>query len=191
MTFAFANILTAFDESTIGSKVGNPTAFLAALETAVANHDESRDRAPGQHFVVMSMEDAAAGEVTCGIGHRTPNPADFVLRNHRGNVNPFLRRDCALPVTFLATIVYTREAYLADPDVIASSETIADDATHVVVAVLASAEGVPNPLPRGTYRLAHCLAGGNKEADAWTLAEVKQMCTDSVAYEDTFCVVAD
>ena len=161
MTFAFANILTAFDESTIGSKVGNPTAFLAALETAVATHDESRDR------------------------------ADFVLRNHRGNVNPFLRRDCALPVTFLATIVYTREAYLADPDVIASSETIADDATHVVVAVLASAEGVPNPLPRGTYRLAHCLAGGNKEADAWTLAEVKQMCTDSVAYEDTFCVVAD
>ena len=190
MIFAFANILTALDESTIGSKVGNRTAFLAALEVAVANHDESRDRAPGQHFVVMSMEDAAAGEVTCGIGHRTTNPEDFVLRNHRGNVCAFLRRECALPVTFLATIVYTKEAYLSDPDVIDGDE-MCKHITHVVVAVLASADGVPNPLPRGTYRLAHCLAGGNKEALAWTLEEVKQMCTDSVAYEDTFCVVAD
>ena len=191
MNFAFANILTAMDESTIGSKVGNPGGFLKALETAVESHDTSRDRAPGQHFVVMSMDAVEAGAVTCGIGHRTANPEDFVLRNHRGNVSAFLRRENALPVTFCATIVYTREAYLADPDVIASGDTIADEASHVIVAVLASADGVPNPLPRGTYRLAHCLAGGNKEADAWSLEEVKQMCTDSVAYEDKFCVVAD
>ena len=192
MNFAFANILTAMDESTIGSKVGNPGGFLKALETAVESHDTSRDRAPGQHFVVMPMDAVAAGEVTCGIGHRTENPDDFVLRNHRGNVSAFLRREHALPVTFCATIVYTREAYMEDPDV-ADSEgvTIAEEATHVIVAVLASADGVPNPLPRGTYRLAHCLAGGNKEADAWSLAEVKQMCVDSVAYEDKFCVVAD
>ncbi len=191
MKFAFANILTAMDEATIGSKVGNPAGFLKALEAAVGSHDTSRDRAPGQHFVVMPMEAVEAGEVTCGLGHRTDNPADFVLRNHRGNVSAFLHREHALPVTFCATIVYTRDAYLSDPDVIASGDTIADEATHVVVAVLASAEGVPNPLPRGTYRLAHCLAGGNKEADAWSLEEVKQMCADSVAYEDKFCVVAD
>jgi len=192
MKFAFANILTAMDDRTIGSKVGNPRGFLQALETAVENHDTSRDRAPGQHFVVMPMDAVAAGEVTCGIGHRTENPDDFVLRNHRGNVSAFLRREHALPVTFLASIVYTREAYMEDPDV-ADSEgvTIAEEATHVIVAVLASADGVPNPLPRGTYRLAHCLAGGNKEAEAWSLEEVKQMCADSVAYEDKFCVVAD
>ena len=191
MNFAFANILTAMDETTIGSKVGNPRGFLKALETAVEAHDQSRDRAPGQHFVVLPMEAVEAGGVTCGIGLRTPNPDDFVLRNHRGNVSAFLRREHALPTTFCATIVYTRKAYLSDPDVIASGDTIADDATHVIVAVLASADGVPNPLPRGTYRLAHCLAGGNKEATAWSLEEVKQMCADSVAYEDKFCVVAD
>ena len=190
MQIAFANIVTAFDDSTVGSKVTSPREFLFALEEGVRSHDTSRDRAPGQHFVVLSTPEAMSA-VSCGIGLRPTDPDDFLLRNHRGNVSVFLRREHALPVSFLAAIVYTREAYLSDPDVVASGETVAEEATHVLVAVLASAEGVPNPLPRGTYRLAHCLAGGNKEADAWSLEEVKQMCADSVAYEDRFCVVAD
>jgi hypothetical protein len=191
MRFELADVVTAFDNMAIGTRVGNRAAFEVCLGMAVDAHDTARDRAPGQHFIVMPLEAATAADVTCGVGHRTANITDFVLRNHRGNVSPFLRREHALPISFLACIVYTREAYMADPEVVESGEVIATDATHVIVAVLASADDVPNPLPRGTYRLAHCLAGGNNEADSWTLEEVREMCGASVAYEDRFCVVAD
>jgi hypothetical protein len=191
MQFTPANIVTAFSNTAIGTRVGNRAAFEVCLGMAVDAHDTSQDRAPGQHFIVLPLDAATAAAVTCGVGRRTANITDFVLRNYRGSVSAFLRRENALPVSFFACIVYTREAYMADPEVIESGEVVAEDATHVIVAVLASADGVPNPLPRGTYRLAHCLAGGNNEADAWTLEEVREMCSASVAYEDEFCVVAD
>lgn len=91
-------------------------------------------------------------------------------------------------------VVYTREAYLADPDLQQPEEAEerarieASDATHVIVAVLAFA-GPKSPLPPNTFL--HNLAGGNHEALSWTADEIRSTAQQVKAYWNEWCVVAD
>lgn len=182
--------ISKFSAAAIGTRVVSPEAFYQFLIEAVEKHDESQDRTPGQHYVVLPAE--ALETVSSGVGPRTQDPDDFVKRCYRGVVSLFLKREKAAKAESLAVVVYTRDAYLADPDVSSDSEEttriLESNATHVIVTILASAG--PRA-PRGPYRFVHCLAGGNKDADTWTLSEIREMAKDIIEYHDKWCTVAD
>ena len=180
------HVLSAFAPETIGTKVIDPDRFLAILGGAIRGHDLSRDRVPGQHFIVLSEE--AVNTVSCGVGRRTANPDDYVVRAHRGRVDAYLRRDLAAPAESLAVVVYTHDAYNADPQVAAEGRQVGDDVTHVIVAVRASAG--PRP-PLSPYRFVSNLAGGNREATLWSADEIRAMAQEIVEYDQGWCVVAD
>lgn len=191
ITIAPSYIWQAEDEVVIGSKVGNSPAFRSALTEAIVNHDTSKDRAEGQHFIVLSADAIEASKITCGVGRKTSNINDYVMREWRGNVDTFLKRENALPVAFCAVIVYTKDAYLADPHMSdeVRAEVEASDGTHYLIALLANADGVPNA--RSPYRLVDSLAGGNNEFENISIEDVKAMAVESKAYADTWSVVAD
>lgn len=152
--FAVSNICTAFDPETVGSKVDLMATFMRLLEYAVRHHDTSKDRASGQHYIVMP--DEAKQTVSAGDGLKTDNVEDYIIRYHREGPKMFLKRECAGEVKDLAVVVYTREAYFKDPDY--DGEEDIGDATHIIVAVLASS-GPKSPVT--PYRFVHNLAGGN------------------------------
>jgi len=184
MKIALSNILTAFSAITVGSKVLHPEAFIAALLDALEHHDTSKDRTPGQHFVVCprSMFELVSG----GVGPASSNPDDYVLREWRGDVMAFLHREKASPVNFLACVVYTREAYLNDPEVTGTEREKIGGATHVLVAVLAGDAGPVQP-----GRLVYNLAGANHDFDAMSGDEIRKLAKESSEYWSTHNVVAD
>jgi hypothetical protein len=186
VNISISNILTAFDAFTIGSKVENAPAFLSALRDAVASHDTGTDRVPGQHFIIAPD---CIPTVSAGDGPRPADPEAFVPALHRGRVDLFLRREHAGDVNFCACIVYTMDAYLADPEVDADEHArlLVEGATHVLVAVIASS-GPEAPLT--PHRLVSNLAGGNREALDWTKAEIHEKAEASIAYWDEYAVVA-
>jgi hypothetical protein len=190
MTILTSNICSAFTPNAIGTRVVDGDAFLNALETAVASYDASVDRVPGQHFVPMPEDTYCT--VSTGVGKRSPDPQDYVIRVHRGQANLYLKREKAAPVETLAAIVYTREAYLNDPDVqrdAAEQERVSNsDASHVLVAVLASA-GPKSPLTPD--RFVKNLAGANCEALTWSTDEIHEKAMEIAAYYDAWHVVAD
>ncbi|MBI4434843.1 hypothetical protein HY635_03475 [Candidatus Uhrbacteria bacterium] len=144
---------------------------------------------PGQHYIVLPRE--ANKAVSAGVGRRTDSPESYMLRVHRGRVSAYLNRYLAADVESVAVVVYTRKAYLADPDVQADpkeAERIGSAVTHVIVAVLASAG--PNP-PLTPFRFVANLAGGNNEALAWTADEIRAKALEIAAYADGWDVVAD
>jgi hypothetical protein len=192
-SFVVSVVCHAFDNVAIGSRVTDRGAFMEALIAAVVSHDTSKDRAPGQHFIVLP--ETTFSSVSSGEGKRTANVGDYVLRIHRGVVGPYLKRDLASPIKTLAVVVYTVEAYLADPEINEvpgkkeQIESARDQgATHVIVAVIAAA--APRA-PRTPYRFTAALAGGNNEADTWSLEEVRRMASESISYWDEWAIVAD
>lgn len=184
-----ANILTAHLPASIGTRVTDLPAFMAVLGRAIEEHDFSKDEVPGQGFLMIPD---AVPLVSAGVGARTTDPADYVCRVHRGVVSAFLKREKAATVEGCAAIVYTLEAYLADPDVLKEPEEAARvveaGASHVLVAVLAFAG--PKP-PLTPHRFVANLAGGNNEALAWTADQIREIAKGVLAYDDAWCVVAD
>lgn len=158
IVFSFSNVCTANNVETIGSKILDIGKFVSFLKEAVENHDTSQDRVIGQHFIVLPKE--AYGTVSSGTGLKTKNPDDYVIRNHREGPKMFLKRAHASKVKSLAVVVYTREAYMNDPDYDPAEAKSIGEATHIIVAVLAG-DGKPSPVT--PYRFVHNLAGGNKE----------------------------
>lgn len=181
-------ILSAFSEKTIGTKVVDQDKFMEILQKCLEDHDPAQDRQEGQHFIPMPEE--AHSTVSAGVGQRTDNLNDYVLRFYRGQVDAYLRREKAAEVESLAAIVYTIASYLADSDIgPEEAERIRKSgATHVLVAVLATA-GPKAPL--SPKRLIHNLAGGNREVAQWTAEEIREKAAESKAYHDKWCVVAD
>lgn len=191
--FMCSNIVTAFDKITVGSKVINVASFWHLLEEAVKKHDVSNDRILGQHYV--KLDGAALLTVSSGVGKRpSPSlPEHYVMREHRGHFSAYLRRRFAAPVDSLACVVYTKEAYLNDPDVVNDDDEkhrihMFSESTHVLVAVLASS-GPASPLP--PYRLVHNLAGGNLEALVWTADEIRTKAKQSIEYWNEWSMVSD
>lgn len=179
-----ASIVTAFDTYVVGSKVTSKGEFLRVAVQAIEAHDFTTDRVPGQGFLVVPD---AIPFVSAGDGFRTEDPSDYVPVLHRGEVQLCLRRVKAGPVRSVALIVYTREAYLADPEVDTEERERVALATHVLVAVLASS-GPNGPLTPG--RLVANLAGGNNEALAWTADEIRATAAASNNYWTRYAVVA-
>lgn len=181
-----SNIVTALDAKTIGSKVTHPKEFFECLVRAIESYDFTKAQYPGQGYLLMND---AVPFVSAGVGLHSSNPDDYVIRKHRDRVGTFLKRSLAAQVTTCACVVYTLEAYLADPDITAEEASkISLDATHVLVAVLASA-GAPSPL--SPYRLVWNLAGGNNEALTWSAEMIRQKAKEAIDYDSDWCTVAD
>ena len=190
IVLAFANIVAAFNDSAIGSRVIERAPFLGSAKRAIAAHDFSKDRVPGQALVPVPE---AIPFVSAGVGLRSPDPEDYVLREHRGQVGAYLKRSRAAKVESCALVVYTRDAYLKDPDVDGAEVARIDymvggEATHVLVAVLAAA-GPPPPL--SAYRFAWNLAGGNREAQVWSADEIRAKAKEIIDYDKQWVTVAD
>lgn len=185
-----ANILSAMEVVTVGTKVLDHNGFLTAISTAVEGHDFSAERVPGQGYI--PMPESAHVFVSGGVGPRSANPADYVLRTHRGRVNAYLRRHLAAKVESLTCIVYTRAAYLTDPEVIEDKEEFErisnSSCSHILVAVLAST-GPKAPLT--PHRFLSNLAGGNREAETLSGDEIRTRAQEVLAYDDNWVVVAD
>ena len=191
MNIAPSNIWQAEEPTAVGSKVGNSPAFRSAIQGLITSHDPSNDRARGQHFIMLSPEVIDASAITCGVGRKSSNVDDYVKRFWRGSVKCFLKRELAVRCTWCAVIVYTKDAYLGDPQMedeerlrVESSTT-----THYLVALLANGDGVPDA--RSPYRLVDSLAGGNNEFADISIETVKAMAVRSKDYADNWSVVAD
>lgn len=217
-TFYIWPKLTAFDDKTVGSKVTDRVRFLEVLSAAVADFDFNAETnehvtTTGQGFIViptyklpdntilrvrMPALQPLQGQgvplsylVSAGVGLKVTEPESYVLREWRGNVKAFLKRNLAAPVESLAVVVYTVEAYLADPDVDPSerAEIEAGGATHAIVAVLANAG--PKPPAYSPGRLVSNLAGGNKDALAWDADTIRKHARAASEYANEWDVVAD
>lgn len=186
INFAISNVCSAFETAGVGTKVLKPGSLLGALTAAVEAHDQASDRVPGQHFI--NLPAVTFGFVSAGVGRRSEDPEDYVLRAHRGVVEAFLRREKAAAVEGLACVVYTRAAYNADPDVVSAGRQVDENTTHVVVAVLAFA-GPKAPL--GAERFVHNLAGGNNEALQWSGDEIREKAAEVATYWKSWSTVAD
>lgn len=213
MKLAISDIVTAFNkEGVIGTKVIIPQEdFITTLETTVLLTDNlQEDQVPGQHFVKCPR--GMNEMVSCGTGKHTGNAEDYIVRMHRGEPCLFLKRELAAPCTGLACVIYTRQAYLDDPQVTPERvEALPEDATHVLVAVLGFSD---SPKPEvSSHRFVRNLAGGNNEYDMLARAqaeyekaegadrfdsllqrEVELMVKRAkavVEYEQTWCTVAD
>lgn len=184
-----ANIVTALDEKAIGTRVTNVGGFFEAADRAIAAFDFEAQRVPGQGFLMCPD---IVPYLSAGVGKRSADPDHYVCRVHRGRVDAYLRREFAAPCEGAALVVYTKAAYLADPDVQKDEQEKAriesSEATHVLVAVL----GFAGPkAPLSPYRLVHNLGGGNKEAAVWTVEEIQQKAAESISYDSEWAVVAD
>ena len=189
----FAATCTATHPMAVGTRIRETATreFLRRVEPVIAAHDFAAERVLGQAVIdCPTVVDC----VSCGIGRRTESAHDYVLRPWRGRVEAFLRRSLAAPCAKVRLVVYTREAYLADPDVqrdpVERACVEESDCSHVLVAVLAEPADAANS-PVGLTRFVANLAGGNHEAATWSADEIRAMAKDVIAYDDAWCVVAD
>jgi hypothetical protein len=188
--FANANIVQAFNAKAVGTRVLDPMEFHGFLLDAVKSFDFDAQTTPGQGFI--PLPDDALPCVSAGVGRHVDDADAYVLRSWRGKVGAYLKREHAAPAEGLAAVVYTVDAYLADPDVAGDAAEVerikAESPTHVIVAVLAFA-GPKAPLTPG--RFIHNLAGGNKDALAWDADTIRAKAQEIAAYSAEWGVVAD
>ena len=184
-----ADIVTAFDSMAVGSKVTNAALFMELLLDAVESFDWETCRTRGQAYI--ELPDEAKHCVLAGVGQRTNNPDDYVIRTHRGRVGMYLRRHLAPEVTGVAVVVYTSHAYRDDPQIEWEEiERISKhNYSHMLVAVLAHSEGSNSPLT--PHRFIENLAGGNNEALSWTADEIREKAREISNHSNAWTVVAD
>lgn len=188
MIIAVSGICSAFEEHPIGSKVIWERNFMELLEKEITKHDFSSDRIPGQAYLVIP---GAEKYVLSGQGTHTQNPDDYELRLHRGKVHTFLKKHRAEPTVEVAAVVYTKAAYLSDPDILEDGgvergRIIARDPDYVLVTVLASSV---KSAPMSPYRFVKNLAGGNYEALAWTADEIREKARAIATHADAWGTV--
>lgn len=191
--FEIADIVTAFQkDGVIGARVVDCDRFMEGVRAAVARHEAKADqRMSGEYFLPLRRD--LFDTVTCGVGERSKNEDDYVVRIDQGQARAFLKRDFAAGVVGgLACVVYTRQAYLSNPEMEHKPEEAtrisASDCTHVIVAVLAR----PNeefPLP--IWTLVHSLAGGNERAQFWLVNMIREKARKSWEYWSKWVMVAD
>ena len=123
---------------------------------------------------------------------------DFHVRIHRGEPHAVLKRRVALEIgkppgralipDWVAAIVYTAEAFLADPDLLESEEQefIEGCYTHSLITIL-SGKGPKAPV--SSRRFVRNLAGGNATFNDMSLEELKAMAKEIVEYERNWITV--
>ncbi len=197
MKIGFANILQAFNDKCVGSKVTEPVHFMRYVEARVKAFPFDEQTTPGQGY--MTLPQTACEHVSAGVGRHIKCYDDdvaidcYVLRRWRGKVGAYLKREHAAKVESVAVVVYTRAAYMCDPDVQADEDEKVrvnhEELSHVIVAVLAGAG--PKAPAYTPGRLVSNLAGGNKDALAWTADEIRAKAVESAGYDSEWGVVAD
>lgn len=191
MKIGFANILQAFNDKCVGSKVTNRECFLSNVRLAVETFDFNAQTTPGQGYLLLNS--SAVNDVSAGVGRHVDNPKAYVLRSWRGKVGAYLKREHAAKVDSVAVVVYTRAAYMCDPDVAADWDEAYrvnhEELSHVIVAVLAGAG--PKAPAYTPGRLVSNLAGGNKDALAWDADTIREKAKESADYASEWAVVAD
>lgn len=186
MKLAISNVCAAFSSGPVVGTRALPT-LLPIIEKAVVSHDQSKDQVAGQY--VIALPPGATLHVQSGIGFRTKNDSDYIVRVWRGRAECFLKREHSVTATGVTAIVYTREAYAKDPDVSAEELESIGDCTHVVVAVLASAG--PEHCPAAPWTFVHNLAGGNNGELAMNANQIRSKAETIEFYYSVWCVVAD
>jgi len=194
----FASIVQAFNETAIGTKAVKPEELKNLLARVAETHeypeedDAEKGIIRGQSFIILPPE--AIEMVVSGVGKRTSKPEDFVLREWRGEVQPFLKREHAVPVTGVAVVLYTAEAYLRDPQVQEDENewmrVARSFAEHIVVAVIAfgGPQGAP---PLSPSRFVSNLGGGNLNAQKLDGDTIREQAREIDKYHKEWCVVAD
>ena len=182
-------IITCLSDNTIGTKVTDLAKFNEVLYKAVSFCDFEAQRQPGQGFIMCPE---LIPYISAGVGRATDDPNDYVKRSYRGRVRTYLKREKAAVCEGAALVVFTRDAYLADPETKSNEqETVrikASSATHVLVAVL----GYAGPkAPLSPEALVHNLAGHNNEALKWSADEIRAKAKESDEYHSEWSVVAD
>jgi len=178
---SISDIVTAFDDRTIGSKVIWPEVFVANVKRSIMDFDWDSCSYPGQAYIVMPV--GVPNGVLPGNAPVTDDPEDYVIRKHRGRVGMYRKRPGGWSqVDHLAVVVYEVEAYINDPDVSQeeAERVFLENCTHVLVAVLASS-GPPSPLTPKAF--VHNLAGGNNEALEWTGDQIREKAREIEEYQ--------
>lgn len=91
-----SNILTALNQQALGTKVTNVQAFMGCVLKAIAGIDFAAQRVPGAGIHPLCR---IGSHLSAGVGRRTDNPADYVVRSHRGRVDAYLRHEVATGYT--------------------------------------------------------------------------------------------
>lgn len=189
MKFAVSNVCHAFDAVGIGSRVVAPK-FYEYLEKATNSATFSD---AGIARVVMPPESLTT--VSCGVGYRTKDPSNYVLRLHRGQVGAYLKREFAKPATSLAVIVYKKAAYLVDKDVLQEPDELkrvkSMDVDYVIVSVNASCGDEASRDVVDPFRFVCNVSGSNLDYDAYNKAKLVDIAKQIRAYHETWCVVSD
>ena len=191
-SFEVASTLTAFNSTgVVGIKVVNHEGFFTELAAALESYSTTEDRVPGQHFVVLPK--TAHSTVSAGVGKKREDRRAYVISLHHGQPGIFLNRALAVEVEELTCIVYTREAYLADPGVAGDAAEVErigrSGCSHVVVAVHASPGGPMSPPT--PYQLVRDLVTGDHETHKLSASEIHEQARKSKEYWKEWVVVAD
>lgn len=182
-----SGVCKAFDDACVGTRVVSTQRDFVkcAIADALASFNMP---ANGQSFIPLMggiCEAVYSGDDTRdGLTAKS-----IVVKEWRGELMMFARRR-ALPATFVAAIVYTREAYFADPEVDEAERVRLGDATHVLVALL----GIRGPKPGlSSMRFVRNLAGGNVSfaPGQRSYEDFVTMVKEIVAYETSWITVAD
>lgn len=194
MEIEIANIVTAFKKETIGTKVLDYDKFYQNLRKAINDFDWTQCKTPGQAVVdLVPYSNGDLSYVSGGIGKKTVNPYNYVIRSYREGPHMFLKREFAEPPTSLKVVLYTKEAYLNDPDVINDKKEWdlfnALGCKYVIVAILASVvDSYVSP-----YRFVANLAGGNRdyEEGKMTYKQLVELAKRVKQFSDSWITVAD
>lgn len=186
-----SSICSSFSAETIGTKVTNTTKFCDLLADAIRGYDFTQGLVPGQALIPL---DEAVPYISSGYGRSSSDPDDYILQVHRGKVGAYLKRYRAETAIGCSVVVYTKQAYLDDPDIDEDPRDavkVREDTqvTHVIIAVLSSVHGKKSTL--SPYRFVKNLAGGNHEALLWTADEIRDKACEIAEQEDGWSVVAD
>lgn len=188
---AIANICSAFDNQTIGTKVKpeKREQVIELLESIIPAHEF-----PESGQLVISCPELIP-LVLSGDAPKTNNVEDYVLRLYRGEVNKFLNRERVgnVEIKKCSAVVYTRGAYLADPDVGldgAEQDRIKKlDCTHVLVASLAGGGSRSAVSP---YRFVMNLAGGNNDYSNLSGEQIRCLAHEiKQDIQNEWCTVSD
>jgi hypothetical protein len=188
-----SNIVTAFSDKAIGTKVLDGNRFCERLADAIVKNKDAFvfGKTSGQAVIEIVGPDYSF--VSGGMGRKSKRPEDYVIREYRGQAQMFLKRHLAEPIKSLRAVVYTKEAYLNDPDTKADPEEFdriaKTDATHVLVAILAeTVESTVSP-----YRFVCNLAGGNLDyaEGKMTFSELVELAKKVKAFSEEWRIVAD
>lgn len=185
LNIGVSSIVSAFqNDEVVGTKVLDKEAFMAVLRQAIELHNFDVDH--GQALIKI---DEAVPYVSAGVGLRSHNTEDYVVRRHRDRVELYLKRERAARVRSVSAVVYAMEAYEKDPQVkpAEAARLQENGVTHVIVAVLASSTSKPLMT---AHRFVANLAGGNNVEMNMSADEIRQRATFVHAC-DNWVVVAD